>query len=379
MIKGLFKQNRRPLGIDFGAHSVRVLQLAPSPKGRAVATAAACRTLPADLPAEGPARVETLTALVQDALAATGGGGQEVVCSLPATAVQYKNLRLPKMPADELAAAVVWEAADRLKLDPETTRLQFFDAGEVRQGDELRQEIILLAAPATTVDEYAAVLLACDLRPLCVEAVPSALARTSGSQVTDTDEDSIKVVLDVGYSTSKVLIVRRGRVVFFKLIDVAGNTFDKRVAQQLRLPLSEAAELRQRLGSLEDSSASGQDERLFGAAGRDSVDRAVHEALRVPVDELSRELSLCLRYFSVTFRGRRPDAVQLAGGEARASQLDALLAEGAGIQVAPVDVTTQVDFGGVDPALTADGGSDWAVAAGLALWQAPRRGRRSAA
>ena len=377
MFRGLVNKKRRPIGIDFGAHSIRMLQLAPAPGGYA-AVAAACRALPADLPAQGDERVELLAPLILDMLADSGASGREVVCCLPATSIQYKNLRLPKMPADELPAAVAWEAADRLKLDPDTTRFQYFDAGEVRQGSELRQEIILLAAPVATVDEYVQVLLSCDLRPQCIEAVPSALARSSGSRPTDAADEAVHVILDVGLATSKVLIVRRGRVVFFKLIDNAGRTFDQRVAQQLRLPLSEAAQLRRRLWPEESDVA--EDQALFGSAGRESVDCAVSEALRAPIDELSKELGLCLRYFSVTFRGRRPEAVKLAGGEARGPQLAKLLADGVGIQTEPVSLAELVDFAPAGPALAAPGAhSAWAVAAGLALWRPARVDRRSAA
>jgi hypothetical protein len=42
----------------------------------------------------------------------------------------------------------------------------------------------------------------------------------------------------------------------------------------------------------------------------------VFDATRSTMEELGREIGLCLRYYSVTFRGQRPNKLRLLGGEA---------------------------------------------------------------
>ena len=44
--------------------------------------------------------------------------------------------------------------------------------------------------------------------------------------------------------------------------------------------------------------------------------RSVSEATRPVIDRLARELSLCIRYHSVTFRGQRLYRLVVGGGEA---------------------------------------------------------------
>src|SRR5687768_4694335 len=114
-----------------------MLQLERSGDGYAV-VAAESRALPAEVPAESAPRVDMFVGLIRDMLDTGGFSGRKVVSCLPAKALHYKNLRVPRMPADELKAAVEWEAADRLKLPVDAMHIQFFDAGEVRQGEELR-------------------------------------------------------------------------------------------------------------------------------------------------------------------------------------------------------------------------------------------------
>jgi len=379
LLGGILKRNRHPIGIDFGANSIKMLQLANERAG-CIAAAAARVPLPGDILESGDARVAILADLIREAIDKSDMVGRDVICCLPATSVQYKNLRLPRMPADELAKAVEWEAADRLKLDLRTTRLQFFDAGEVKQGDELRQEIILMAVPMATVDEHVEAFLACGLRPLCFEAVPSALARSVGSKPTDEGDDSIQAILDVGFSSSKVLIVRRGRVVFFKLIDIGGRALDESVAAKLNVPLSDASDLRRQFGGPEAAESESAEPSLIGVGRRESTARAVHEAIRGPLDELVREVGLCLRYFSVTFRGRRPGVVKLAGGEACEQQIVRLFDSAGHIRIEPVVLSDHADLSRLGGVIgTAGPHSEWSLAMGLAMWRPPTRGGRSAA
>jgi len=381
VLKNLFAHARTPIGVDFGAHSIKMLQL-ECRNGKYVAVAAACEPIGADLPSGTEVCRAALIQIIRKMLGDSRFAGIATVSCLPSSAIQYKNIRLPRMPAEELRAAVEWEATDRLHLSPDKTRVQYFDAGEVRQGEELRAEVILLAASVPHIDEQTGVLTGAGLSPQCVESVPSALARAIRlSQTNNMDEDGIQVVLDVGYSSSKALIVRNGRVMFFKSIEIGGKTLDEGVGQRLGLPIAEAAALRRRLQATDVvEPQTSQDQPLFGDARRETIERAVYESLRSAVNELGRELSLCLRYFSVTFRGRRPETVLLVGGEAYEAQLPRLLADCAGIAVEPLNLGQLVDFSRVCDIVGArDRWCEWGVAAGLAMWQPGRSANRGAA
>jgi type IV pilus assembly protein PilM len=361
-------KHHSPIGLDLGTHTVRLLQLRRG-GGRAGLTvaAAACRTLPADLPASGPERRGAVAALLRTMLRTGGFTGRRVVSCVPAAAIQYKNLRLPRMPADELHAALTWEASTRLNLGAaDQTMIQFYDAGEVRQGEEMRQEIILMAAPMPTLDEHLALLLESDLKPLAIDGLPSALVRGVGAAGDAGPEAPATVAVDVGHQSTKVVIARRGEVIFFKLIDIGGDKFDKAVAQKLNLALPDAAELRRRMRQA--PAAGAEAEPLFGKTRREGVERAIFEAVRAETGDLAREVGLCLRYYSVTFRGRRPEKVLLAGGASAEPQLARVLAEDAGLAGEPARPLAGADSAG-RPDLAASGPdhSAWTVAAGLAL------------
>ncbi|MCX5661744.1 MAG: type IV pilus assembly protein PilM [Planctomycetota bacterium] len=390
MFGGWRTNQRGPIGVDLGAHSVRMIQLEQGPEGSIVA-AAATSELPAGLPASGQIRSDAIAPIIRGMLAASDFSGSKVVSCLPATAVQYKNLRMPKMPPDELAGAIQWEAADRLKLSTEQIQIQYFDAGEVRQGEESREEIILLAAQRETVDEHLRLLLQSGLKPVAIDVVSGALARALGGKPSDDLDAPATVVVDIGYSSSKVLICQSGRVVFFKLIEIGGRKLDQAVAEALKLPVPEAASLRRELQRAAADREAGKSDAQGAnpapaqaakgdAPRRDNLERVVFDALRATASDVAKELGLCLRYYSVTFRGRRPEAVLLCGGEAHEPLLAKALGEGAGLRV---EVARPLSgFGpGRGPALNDESSiqSEWAVAMGLALRRTDRSSRRGAA
>ncbi len=111
-------------------------------------------------------------------------------------------------------------------------------------------------------------------------------------------------------------------------------------------------------------------------------DARIASALCPVVEELAHEVSLCLRYYSVTFRGRRPDQAWVAGGESGNPWLWAKLCENAGLRPMSHDPMTAIDLTRVHDAVGGpESWSSWAVAAGLALRTkaVQKRNRRGAA
>ncbi len=369
MLLRWLEKSRCPIGLEVGGKTVRALQLARRGEGYRVMSAG-CSVLPGELPATGKEREEAVEAAIRQVLGQGEFFGKQVVSCLPAHQVQYKNLRLPRMPHEELSAAVEWEATDRLQLGADQAVVQFFNAGEVRQGDELRQEVILMAAPRTMIEDHARMLLRCGLHPTAIDAVPAALARALTPPADVGPDAPARLILDVGHSTSKVLVSRQGKVLFFKLIDLGGGKFDQAVATRLGVSAQEAGELRRRL--MRQGSAGEGDQPMFGSSRRESIDRAVQEALRPLYGELATEVGLCLRYYSVTFRGRRPEHLELAGGESCEATLMKVLEEELKVTVQPGSPLHEADLAQLS-LLSDDKDTHhaaWAVCAGLSMRKA---------
>lgn len=363
---GIHSSTTSPVGIDLGSKRLKLLQLQRAGESWRVLAAAAA-DLPEDLPAHGPQRTARLSELLSKLLASASFSGRRCVSALPAPSVLLRNLRLPPMPPPDLAAAVQWEASERLGLKPDQYSIQFVNAGEVRQGEESRQEVLLLAAKHDTIDQHMAVLTRSRLDPVGIDVCASGNAAALARLQPLSPEAPVIAVLDVGHSVSKILISRGERLLFHKQVELAGQHMNKAVQERLGLKPEEAIELRRKLASRSGTSES-QEPAMFGSTQRENLERAVHDAERGAMAELAREVALCLRYFSVTFRGQRPQSVLLVGGEAGDPVLPKLFEEEASVHLIATDPLAGIDLKAA-PAITGEAGThgQWSVAAGLCL------------
>lgn len=178
--------------------------------------------------------------------------GKQAISALPAELLRYKTLRMPSMPDEDMNQAVAWEAADRFQLTDDQS-LQHYRAGKVHQGNEQREEIILLAAENNAVYEHAVAVKQAGLQPIAIDATGAALARLLGR------DDQATLTIHLGETIAEIVGHRGEQVIFDKPIELSRDG--------------------------------------------DAIDIAA----------LSREVHLCVRYLSVTFGVHKPGATWLAG------------------------------------------------------------------
>jgi Tfp pilus assembly PilM family ATPase len=141
------------------------------------------------------------------------------------------------------------------------------------------------------------------------------------------DEQEVHVLCDVGFARSHVVIGRGREISFIKPIEIGSRRFHEDISRKLGITMEEARGLRRRL--IEAAPGPGTPDLLK----KDPVRQAVFDASRSTMEELGREIALCLRYYSVTFRGQRPQKVKLLGGEAADPLLLGVLNASLGIPV----------------------------------------------
>ena len=163
-----------PIGIDVGAHAVRILQFKTGAGG--LALQAACR-----ITLDSLAAPDRLAAAVRHALAAGSFAGRKVVLSLPTDDVHTKSVRLPQMPDADLAQALLWEAKDRFGFDigDAAGQLAWFRAGEVRRGTEVKDELLLFAVKPDVLRAGIDALAAAKLQLAAVDLAPCAAFRAA--------------------------------------------------------------------------------------------------------------------------------------------------------------------------------------------------------
>ncbi len=281
------------VGIAFSENDVRMVQVREH-RSRIDVTGAASFSVPHGSHMEG------LGEALRAAFITGGFIGRKCVVSVPRSEVWMQVARLPEMPDTELAEAVAWEAADRFGVNRESLRCDWIRTGRAQD----RQEILIIAADKMSMTRRLDAVLAAGLRPVAVDTGFAGIARLFSRRFRrDADAGKSRAVLDVGSSGSMLMVIRGRDIAFCKPVAIGGRHIDARIAERLDLEQDAASELRQ--------------VRLVDESNLDpATNGAVADAAKPVMAELAREVMLCLRHYSVTVRGDRPEHIVLSGGNA---------------------------------------------------------------
>ncbi len=302
MVSWLARQRCGPIGVDIGSRSVKLLQFD-------AAQAQVRDAVRWDLPPEPAANPDRQDERVVEALRHAREGrnfrGREAVLAVGAGNLFVQNIRVAQASGDELTKIVHFEAAGRLPFAAEEADIRYIEADDVKQGDTVRREVVLLACFRPAIDRMLSVAERAGLRVASIEPEPAAILRCYRRQFRrDEDRDRRIMLVHLGASNTMAVISRGSDTVFVKYIDIGGRHLDEAVARHVKMSLGNAVALRRHNG---DRRAQERDPEIA---------RGVEESVRPVLDRLAHELSLCLRYYSVTFRGQPLSQIVLGGGEA---------------------------------------------------------------
>ncbi|MCS7238725.1 MAG: pilus assembly protein PilM [Thermoguttaceae bacterium] len=241
-----------------------------------------------------------------------GFRGRDVYLSLGPGELFLQNIRLPQDAAN-VDAAVCAEVANRIPYPLEEMELRYVPAGTVRQGENIRQEVIVFACQRKAIEHKLAVVDEAGLRCQGIDVHPAALLRCYRFQLRrEADRQQPIAFVSVRETGTLVVAGSREQPYFVKSVEVTSGHFDEAVARSLGLSVEEAAALRRHQG---DRRQDNRDPELSAAIAQATV---------APLERLAAEVALCLRYCSVTFRGQAPREIILSGAEATADHAEVL-------------------------------------------------------
>lgn len=370
MFGGNLRRSACPIGIDVSARRLRVMQLSGRVRDpyQFVITGMASRNFSAPCVTDSDRRLNELRDALQGALQSGSFTGKDVVLSLCASDVQFKNLRVPASATDKMQQVITKEASQRVYFDAERSDLQYIDAGEVVQGEERRREILVITVAKDIIQRYMDVLTALNLCPVALEVSPTALARClfAMGQAEKTNIDDAMFSVDIGEMTTNVLVQRGSQVFFEKQLNIGSAQLNEAVSKVLGTSVEEAVS--RRIGNTADGSEAESSGTHISNSGM-----MIRDAIKPVVDDLSREVQLCLRYCGMTFRGRRADKIFLMGEESRCEPLVNQLREAVGVPVETPRALASIDLHNSKLAQPMNRSADnavWAVAAGASMFNA---------
>ncbi len=318
---GLKTRCLRPIGLDIGHNSIKMIQLLMNGEQITVIAAQKARIDPR-INGDGQKRRSFVVSAIRRMLEKGNFHRRNVISCLPNDGLKITSLRLAEAQSDGIEETLKKEAAQRFGLDPDKDAMKYVVAGNVHQGDEIKNELILFAADNETVKSHIEMLEEAGLRPVSIDTIPCALFRSFERLLRrQEDKEHTVVFVDVGNQFTTVVFGRGGEISFVKQIPLGGERFNEEIAAKLGVDISAAEMLREALQIEKSLSAPKPDlEEQAPAENEQKLDASTRQAIvdmvSAVAEELTREISLCLRYYTVTFRGKRVRRAFLTGGGA---------------------------------------------------------------
>ena len=193
MISWLPRQRCGPIGVDIGSRSVKLLQFDAArdrgSRGGALGLAGGAGGQP-----RPSRRTRWWKPFATPAKAAISAAARPC-CALGAGNLFVQNIRVAQATGDELTKIVHFEAAGRLPFAAEEADIRYLEADDVRQGDTVRREVVLLACYRPALDRMLSVAEQAGLRVAAIDPEPAAMLRCYRRQFRRDDDRQRRMML----------------------------------------------------------------------------------------------------------------------------------------------------------------------------------------
>lgn len=352
----VMRSKAQPIGLDIGHSVVKMIQL--SQQGQTIRVEAAEEeSLDRTLDPASEKWSQQVSEMIKMMYHRGGFRGDEAVSCLPGDILKMKSLRMDTNWTETAEETTRTEVARRFGMDPQQDEIRYLIAGNAYQGEEIKNEVIFFGIKQEKLNRHIALIERAGLVPISLDTVPTALFRCFKTSLRRReDRDLVSVFVDLGSQFTTVIIGRGQEIAFVKQIPIAGDELNEQVSTRLGISIEDAIAVRDRLRNAETESIDPQ------------TRQAVIDAMSGSIEKLAHEISLCFRYYAVTFRGQRPAEAAFAGGEAYELALMDALRSHLGVSIRIAEPLRGFDLTGAgfdrrpNPQMC-----EWAIAVGLAL------------
>lgn len=235
--------------------------------------------------------------------------GEIVVASIPETQSFVRVIDLPKMPDYEMDEAVQWAIRQHIPFDLERVYLDWQSLRDDSFEDAGRQQILVGAAQKDVVDPLLAVLDSSGLNVAALELESQAVVRSL--LPVDTSGVNGILIVDLGATTTNVVFYDQGTMRFTTSIQSGGDDLTRKLAHDLQIKPSEAAEKKASVG-----------------VSMNAEDKLVSETLRDATKTLIEKVNRVVREIIVQSQdGPMVKAILLSGGSANLDGITEVFAE----------------------------------------------------
>jgi len=241
MAFGINKSRLTPIAIDFGADTLKMLQISGGDDAVQL-VGAGCLVIPETARKDSAARFAFLADAVKELIRQQPFKGRRVMCAIPSFQTMVSSLELQCSENDDLDQQVNLHLQTVMEKDPSRMVVRNQRVGTVVRDGSTRQRVISMAASRAMVMRYIEMATAAKLEVVGMHSEPMCIARGFSELYNQRQQDKneARCFVDIGAAATKLVIVRDEQVLMARNIHVCGDDLTRRYAKEHHLGFAEA-------------------------------------------------------------------------------------------------------------------------------------------
>lgn len=231
------------IGLDIGAHSIKVCEVSGSPGKVKVDKFAIIPLSEAAIIEDEIQKPAEITAAIISAFKQANIRSKMVCIGLYGPNTMTKRLNTPEGSKEEIEDHVMWEAEQYITFGADESMIDFHIIGDNDGGGK---DTLVAAAKVDVVDHFTEVVKPAKLNvkvvDLSVIALSNIFEEFAGSNLEEYDAGTL--LIDFGAQSTKIVIYKKGGPIFTKEISVGGALVTEEIQRQMGVSYQEAEDLK---------------------------------------------------------------------------------------------------------------------------------------
>jgi len=318
----------RIVGIDLGRDTIRAVEVENPDKARPVVTKYHEVPVPEGALRSGEVReLNTVTAAVKKLWSSGGFSSKNVVLGMANQRVLVRDLSMPKMGLTQIREALPFQVQDMLPVPVADALLDFYPISESESPTGPLVNGLLVAAIKESVLGNVNAIRQAGLNVKEVDLIPFALHRVL---VRGPLAQTTVAIVDIGSSTTNVVISEMGVPQFVRIIPMGGSSITEALRSRLEVTEEQAESIKAHRG-------------LSSAPATSELDFASIDIIRASALELLNGIRNTLNFYVGSHEGQAIQGIVLSGGGARLSGIVQALGDMTRLQVIAADAFSTIE------------------------------------
>ncbi len=277
-------QKKDMLSIDIGTHTIKLVEGKVINDILSIKKAITVQTPEGSYFDGQVLNIDELQRLIKGTLVSNKIKVNNAIFTLESSTIVTRKINLPNVKETEMHEMIKFEIKETLPIDLEKYVVQYKFLEYFFEEGIQKCKILVSVLPKEIVDNYLMLTKTLKLKPIALDIHSNSNEKLFKSLFKMNENTKISnqtiVVLDMGYNTINLVILKKGIFEFNRIINAGGKNIDENISRLFNISISEAERKKYDIKDINNSSAELDSLRLYNIA-KSSIDNWLDQITRM--------------------------------------------------------------------------------------------------